>query len=113
MAPTEILATQHFESFITYFRHLPISIGLITGSGCRKFPSKVNPDGWTAISRPQLLKWVAEGVIPILIGTHALIEKSVRFKNLAYIIIDEQHRFERPSARNWRVRATCFPTSCP
>ena len=40
MAPTEILANQHFESFISYFRHLPINIGLITSSGCKKFPSK-------------------------------------------------------------------------
>lgn len=93
MAPTEILATQHFESFIKYFQHLPINIGLITGSGCRKFPSKVNPDGWTTISRAQLLKWVANGEIPILIGTHALIQKSVKFKNLALVVIDEQHRF--------------------
>lgn len=93
MAPTEILATQHFESFIEYFKHLPINIGLITGSGCRKFPSKVNPGGWTTISRAQLLKWVAEGVIPILIGTHALIQKTVKFKNLALVVIDEQHRF--------------------
>src|SRR3989344_4164082 len=81
MAPTEILATQHFESFIEYFKHLPINIGLITGSGCRKFPSKVNPNGWTTISRAQLLKWVANGEIPILIGTHALIQKTVKFKN--------------------------------
>ncbi|MCR4311366.1 MAG: GxxExxY protein [Candidatus Taylorbacteria bacterium] len=93
MCPTEILATQHFESFVKYFSHLPIQIALITGSGCRKFPSKVNPDGWTNISRSQLLKWVANGEIPILIGTHALIQKSVKFKNLAYVIIDEQHRF--------------------
>jgi len=93
MCPTEILATQHFESFIHYFRHMPIQIGLITGRGCRKFPSKVNPDGWTDISRAQLLKWVANGEIPILIGTHALIQKSVKFKNLAYVIVDEQHRF--------------------
>ncbi len=93
MAPTEILATQHFESFIIYFKHLPINIGLITGSGCRKFPSKVNPDGWTDISRSQLLKWVASGEISILIGTHALIQKTVKFKNLALIVIDEQHRF--------------------
>ncbi len=93
MAPTEILATQHFESFIKYFQHLPIQIGLITGSGCRKFPSKLNPDGWTTISRNQLLKWVANGEIPILIGTHALIQKSVKFKNLALCVIDEQHRF--------------------
>ncbi len=93
MAPTEILATQHFESFIEYFKHLPINIGLITGSGCRKFPSKLNPEGWTIISRAQLLKWVANGEIPILIGTHALIQKTVKFKNLALVVIDEQHRF--------------------
>ncbi|MFA6294798.1 MAG: ATP-dependent DNA helicase RecG [Candidatus Paceibacterota bacterium] len=93
MCPTEILATQHFESFIKYFSFMPIQIGLITGSGCRKFPSKVNPKGWTDISRAQLLKWVANGEIAVLIGTHALIQKSVEFKNLAYVIIDEQHRF--------------------
>ncbi|MDP3875176.1 MAG: ATP-dependent DNA helicase RecG [bacterium] len=93
MAPTEILAQQHFESFIKYFRHLPINIALITGSGCRKFPSKLNPDGWTNISRAQLLKWVASGEIAVLIGTHALIQKSVKFKHLALAIVDEQHRF--------------------
>jgi ATP-dependent DNA helicase RecG len=93
MCPTEILAQQHFESFIKYFKHLPINIALITGTGCRKFPSKVNPDGWTDISRTQLLKWVANGEISILIGTHALIQKSVKFKHLALAIIDEQHRF--------------------
>ena len=95
MAPTEILATQLFENFIKYFEHTGISIGLITGSGCRKFPSKVasNLGNWTSISRTQLLKWVENGEIPILIGTHALIEKSVKFKHLALVIIDEQHRF--------------------
>lgn len=93
MAPTEILAKQHFESFIQYFKHLPIQIGLITGSGCFKFPSKSNPDKATPISRAQLLKWVKNGEVPILIGTHALIYKSVEFKHLAYVIIDEQHRF--------------------
>lgn len=93
MAPTEILAKQHFESFIEYFHHLPIQIGLITGSGCMKFPSKTDPTKPTKISKPQLLKWVKNGEIPILIGTHSLIYKSVEFKHLAYVIIDEQHRF--------------------
>ncbi len=93
MAPTEILAKQHFESFISLFRHLPISIGLITGKECRKFPSKVNPGGWTHISRSQLSKWVANGEIAIVIGTHALIQKNVKFKHLALVVIDEQHRF--------------------
>lgn len=93
MCPTEILASQHFESFIQYFSYLGIQVGLITGSGCKKFPSKLNPKGSTDISKAQLLKWVANGEIPILIGTHALIQKTVKFKNLAYVIIDEQHRF--------------------
>ena len=93
MAPTEILARQHFESFTEYFAHLPINIGLITSSGCLKFPSKSKPDEATKISRGQLLKWVANGEIPILIGTHALIQKTVRFKHLAFAVIDEQHRF--------------------
>ncbi len=102
MAPTEILATQHFESFIELFRGLPIQIGLLTGKSIRKFPSKVismrdkngkGTVGYTDISRTQLTKWVANGEIPILIGTHALIQKSVKFKHLALVIIDEQHRF--------------------
>jgi ATP-dependent DNA helicase RecG len=95
MAPTEILATQHFENFIQYFKHTGISVGLMTGSGCRKFPTKVASakEPWTTISRTQLLKWVENGEIPILIGTHALISKSVVFKHLALVIIDEQHRF--------------------
>ncbi|MDO8728277.1 MAG: ATP-dependent DNA helicase RecG [bacterium] len=93
MAPTEILAQQHFESFIKYFRHLPINIALITGSSCKKFPSKINPESYTNISRAQLLKWVNNGEIAVLIGTHALIQKSVKFKHLALVIVDEQHRF--------------------
>lgn len=93
MVPTEILAKQQFESFVELFAHLPINIGLITSSGCKKFPSKVDSSKATSISRAQLLKWVQNGEIPILIGTHALIQKSVKFENLAYVIIDEQHRF--------------------
>lgn len=93
MAPTEILAKQHFDSFIEYFKHLPIQIGLITGSTCMKFPSKTDKAKPTKISKAQLLKWVKNGEIPILIGTHALMYKSVEFKHLALVVIDEQHRF--------------------
>ncbi len=93
MAPTEILAEQHFESFIEYFSKFKLPVGLLTGSGAKKFPSKTNKEKWTKISKPQLLKWVANGEIPILIGTHSLIQKTVKFKNLGLIIIDEQHRF--------------------
>ena len=111
MAPTEILATQHFESFIELFRHTGISIALITGSGCRKFPSKVasNKDGWTAISRTQLSKWIANGEIPIVIGTHALIQKSLTFKHLALAIIDEQHRFGLNQRKGLAKKDTHFP----
>ncbi len=95
MAPTEVLATQLFENFVQYFAHTGIQIGLITGSGCRKFPTKVisSQKPWTEISRTQLLKWIKNGEIPIVIGTHALIQKSVDFEDLGLVIIDEQHRF--------------------
>ncbi len=93
MVPTEILAKQHYENFISYFNHLPIKIGLVTGSECKIFPSKSDPTKPTKISKAQLLKWVANGEVPILIGTHALIQKSVTFKHLAFVVIDEQHRF--------------------
>ena len=100
MAPTEVLATQLFENFIKYFEHTGISIALITGSGCRKFPSKSGgwKDGaqiktWTPIAKNQLLKWIKNGEIPIVIGTHTLISKSVEFEDLGLVVIDEQHRF--------------------
>lgn len=93
MAPTEVLATQLFENFTQYFAHTGIQIGLVTGSGCKKFPSKINPSGWTNISKTQLLKWIKNGEIPIVVGTHALISKKVEFKDLALVIVDEQHRF--------------------
>lgn len=93
MAPTEILAKQHFESFIKYFKGTGIEIGLLTGSGCAKFPSKTNPGNHTPISRAQLIKWLEGGQISVVVGTHALIQKTVKFANLALVIIDEQHRF--------------------
>jgi len=58
-----------------------------------KFPSKSDPTKPTKISKAQLAKWVKSGEVPIVIGTHSLIYKSVEFKHLAYVIIDEQHRF--------------------
>lgn len=113
MAPTEILAGQHFASFIEYFRDLPINIGLITGSGCKKFPSKST--GWrthsqaTDISRAQLLKWVANGEIAMLVGTHALIQKAVKFQHLAYAIVDEQHRFGTAQRRALAKKSDTVP----
>ena len=74
-------------------RRKDLIIALITGSGCKKFPSKVSKVKATDISRAQLLKWVANGEIAMVVGTHALIQKSVVFQHLALAIVDEQHRF--------------------
>jgi ATP-dependent DNA helicase RecG len=111
MAPTEILATQHFENFVHYFDNMGIQIGLITGSGCRKYPTKVASaqKPWTEISRTQLLKWVASGEIPIVIGTHALIQKSIKFKHLALAIVDEQHRFGQAQRRKLAQKDGTLP----
>ena len=93
MAPTEVLARQQYETMKKLFSHLPISIALITSNGCKKFPSKIDPNGDTDISKKQLLEWVENGEIPIVVGTHSLIQKDIKFKHLASVVIDEQHRF--------------------
>jgi ATP-dependent DNA helicase RecG len=109
MAPTEILAQQHFESFVQFYKHLPINIALMTGSGCKKFPSKVSKDKPTTISRAQLLKWVKSGEIAMVVGTHALIQKSVEFQHLAYAIVDEQHRFGTKQRRALAKKSAIAP----
>ncbi len=109
MAPTEILATQHFLSFIEYFKDLPINIGLITGSSAKKFPSKIGKGKATDISRTQLLKWVANGEIAMLVGTHALIQKKVAFQHLALAIVDEQHRFGTRQRRELARKGDAAP----
>lgn len=93
MAPTEILARQHFDTFSKVLGKANVKVGLLTSGFSEKFPSKLNSDLPTHVSKSQLLKWVREGEFPILIGTHALIEKKVEFKNLALAMVDEQHRF--------------------
>ena len=80
MAPTEILATQHFQSIAAMLDGLPVRVELLTGSTRKSV-------------RTQLLADLAAGRIDILIGTHALIEDTVVFANLGLAIIDEQHRF--------------------
>lgn len=80
MAPTEILARQHFESLTKLLNGLDIQIGILTGS--------TKP-----AERKKILKSVEEGSMHILTGTHALIEDEVVFHNLGLAIIDEQHRF--------------------
>ncbi len=109
LCPTEILAKQHFSTFVSYFRDHPIPIGLITGSECRKFPSRVRYEESAKLSKAAFKKMVANGEIPIVIGTHALIEKSLSFKYFAYAIIDEQHRFGTMHRQKLATKSSIAP----
>lgn len=80
MAPTEILAKQHFESFTASLENLAVNVALLTGST-------------STANRRQIHEALENGTLNILIGTHALIEPKVAFQNLGLAIVDEQHRF--------------------
>lgn len=80
MAPTEILAQQHFQGITEMLKEMPLRVDYLSGQVKGK-------------QRQGLLEAVSDGRVDILIGTHALIEKEVRFENLGLAIIDEQHRF--------------------
>lgn len=80
MAPTEILAQQHYTSIQELLKPMQIPVALLTGSTKGK-------------ERKEILDGLNKGIIPIVVGTHALIEKKVQFKNLGLAVIDEQHRF--------------------
>jgi len=91
MAPTEILARQHFESFCKLFKDYNFNLALLTNSYKLFFHYKQSKT--ENVSRSHLLKNIKNGKINFIIGTHALIQKDVEFKKLALVIIDEQHRF--------------------
>jgi ATP-dependent DNA helicase RecG len=93
MAPTEILARQHFDSFAKLVGSPAIKIGLITSSEARVYPSKAFRGDSAHIPKSQMLRWAETGEIKILLGTHALLSEKIKFKNLALIVVDEQHRF--------------------
>ncbi len=80
MGPTEILSLQHFELAKKVFREFKINIEFLSGK------TKL-------FKRKKILKDLKEGKIDLLIGTHSLFQKKIRFKNLGYVIIDEQHKF--------------------
>ena len=80
MAPTEILASQHYETFTQMLSGMDLRVELLTGSTKKK-------------DREELHSALLSGQIDILIGTHALIEDIVQFRNLGFVVIDEQHRF--------------------
>ena len=89
MAPTEVLARQHFESFLELFKDYTFNIGLLSNS----YKIEARRGEQTQNDRKKMLKKISKGEIDIVIGTHAIIQKDVHFKKLALIVIDEQHRF--------------------
>lgn len=90
MAPTEILARQHYESITSLLNGNLVNVGILTGSSTKK-------------QRTILHQALEAGEIDILVGTHALIEDKVIFKNLGLVVIDEQHRFGvEQRAKLWR-----------
>ena len=94
MAPTEILAQQHFHGIAELLKDMPVKVALLTGSTKPKV-------------RKQLLADCEDGSLNILIGTHAVIEDVVQFSNLGLAIVDEQHRFGvEQRARLWRKNTT-------
>ncbi len=82
MAPTEILATQHYELFTRMLEPLNIRVGLLSAKITR-----------TKKMREEVYKKIADGELDIIIGTHAILQEGVTFKNLGLVITDEQHRF--------------------
>ncbi len=92
MAPTEILAKQHFQTASQLMSKFKINIGLLTGK-TDYFISKKLPNQIIEISRQKLLEKTKNGEMQLLLGTHALIQDKVKFGNLALVILDEQHRF--------------------
>lgn len=80
MAPTEILAQQHFNSISNLVKDMPVYVKLLTGSSKGK-------------ERKEILQGCEDGSVHILIGTHAVIEEKVVFKNLGFAVVDEQHKF--------------------
>jgi len=97
MAPTEVLAEQHFNSIRANAEKININVNVLTGSTKQK-------------NRKEILKNLLNGTVDILIGTHALIEDSVVFKRLGLVIIDEQHKFGvAQRAKLWRKKSEFYP----
>ncbi|MFA6160075.1 MAG: ATP-dependent DNA helicase RecG [Parcubacteria group bacterium] len=120
MAPTEVLARQHFESFCEIFKNYDFNIALLTSSyKLISTQPKVQPLATSQRlnlrrAREKVLEGLAQNKINLVIGTHALIQKDVKFKNLALVIIDEQHRFgvnQRASLQSVETQHCCVSTT--
>lgn len=90
MAPTEILATQHYNTFKRLFPYFEEGVGLLTGSKSEIYYGDGLVDD---LNKKELYKRLKRNKVKVVIGTHALIQKKVKFEKLGFTIIDEQHRF--------------------
>ena len=93
MAPTDILATQHYESFVDIFKGRETRIGLYTRTKAELTAQEQEGSPSKAAKKRALLKAIAAGEVDIVIGTHALLSDKVMCHNLGLVIVDEQHRF--------------------
>ena len=94
MAPTEILATQHYNNLVDFLKKTKIKVALLTGSTSKK-------------DKTAIYKGLSDGSINMVIGTHALIQDEVEYNNLGLVITDEQHRFgvhQRANLKNKGVK---------
>jgi ATP-dependent DNA helicase RecG len=97
MAPTEILAVQHFKTIERYAAHMNISVALLTGSVTKRDRRRIHDN-------------LRNGKLKILVGTHALLEEEVRFQFLGLAIVDEQHRFGvAQRSKLWRKNIDRYP----
>ncbi|MDP2664997.1 MAG: ATP-dependent DNA helicase RecG [bacterium] len=108
MAPTEILAQQHFKNVGSLLAPFKLTVGLLTGTSDRFISPKL-PNDFIEVSRTKLLKMALEGKVNLVIGTHALIQEKVRFGKLGLVIIDEQHRFGIQQRAKLLHRSTLIP----
>lgn len=96
MAPTEILATQHAETLERLLKPFGINVGLVTG-------------GVKASKRKVLYEQIANGNVQVAVGTHALIQDTVKFHKLGFVVIDEQHRFGVEQRQNLLKKSERMP----
>lgn len=99
MAPTELLAEQHFTQFKTWFEPLGLKVAWLAGK-------------LKAAERRDMLQQIESGTATLIVGTHALFQKTVQFNNLALVVIDEQHRFgvaQRQALRAKGIENDVFP----
>ncbi|MBI1754994.1 DEAD/DEAH box helicase, partial [Candidatus Azambacteria bacterium] len=91
MAPTEVLALQHFSVFAQFFALFGCDVGLLTGAQAIVHDGELRAD--RKMKKQDVIQMIAQGALPVVVGTHALISKNCVFRKLGLVVLDEQHRF--------------------